>query len=209
MRIALISDIHAETGRLETALSALKKEGYDECYCLGDTVEESPPKEKETLACTDIVREKCKEWILGNHDAYALRKRIFSSQRITEYLSDALIMKQEKGIILAHIAPSWPCSPHTNQYIALESYIETPPRAAIEFEQKPFDVAFIGHTHKPAAFDSTGSAHYFARTEKIKLNRQLRWLVSVGAVGNSRDSNKAASCAIYDDKKRTLTVLRI
>ncbi len=209
MRIALISDIHAETGRLETALSALKKEGYDECYCLGDTVEESPPREKETLACTDIVREQCKEWILGNHDAYALRKRLFSSLRITEYLSDALIMKQQEGIIFAHIAPSWPCSPHTKQYLALESYIETPQRAAIEFEQKQFDVAFIGHTHKPAAFSSDGKAHYFTNTENIKLDKQSRWLVSIGAIGNSRDNNKAASCAIYDDKKRTLTLLRI
>ncbi len=208
MREAFISDIHAEEKRLLTAIRLLKEHGYDRMYCLGDLVEESPPKEAETRACADIVREHCAAWIMGNHDSYALRKAIFKDAKTAEYLSAARLAIREDAKIYAHISPTLTCTPDISNFLGRSSYVDTPDKAMWEFENDSFSLAFIGHTHVPEAFGSDGSRHSFTKTKTLELDPNLRWILSVGAVGFSRDYNKALSCAIYDSKAATFTVIR-
>src|SRR3989344_4001223 len=64
MRIALISDVHANLEALEAVLTDIKKEGVDKIYCLGDIVGYGPnPKE-----CVALVRERCDIVVKGNHE---------------------------------------------------------------------------------------------------------------------------------------------
>src|SRR5919205_4293806 len=64
MRIAILSDIHANYHALEAALAAVENEGADEIWCLGDTVGYGPRPNR----CCSVVRERAGLSLAGNHD---------------------------------------------------------------------------------------------------------------------------------------------
>ncbi len=68
MRLAVISDIHANLYALEAVLEEIDRDPPDEIWCLGDTVGYGPrPNE-----CCAIVRDRCSRTLVGNHDLVAL-----------------------------------------------------------------------------------------------------------------------------------------
>jgi diadenosine tetraphosphatase ApaH/serine/threonine PP2A family protein phosphatase len=74
-------------------------------------------------------------------------------------------------------------------------------------------VTFCGHVHAPALYHSRpeGGARHFAPTPGIAmpLLGSRRWLALPGSVGQPRDGNPAACCALYDTASTTLTTLRV
>ena len=66
MRIAIISDIHANIYALEAVLKDIhKRKNIEEIICLGDVVGYYPfPNE-----CIELIQEQCSITMLGNHDA--------------------------------------------------------------------------------------------------------------------------------------------
>src|SRR5512147_3013795 len=61
---AIISDIHSNLEALQAVLDDIEKRGIDTIYCLGDVIGYGPnPRE-----CLDLVIEKTKLCVLGNHD---------------------------------------------------------------------------------------------------------------------------------------------
>ena len=67
MKLAVISDIHANLEALETVLKDIDSVKPDEIVCLGDVVGYGAnPSE-----CLAIVKERCSSIVLGNHDEAA------------------------------------------------------------------------------------------------------------------------------------------
>ena len=64
MRIAIVSDIHANLAAFEAVIAHAKSIGYDKMVCLGDVVGYGP----DPVECIDLVREHCEWSLLGNHD---------------------------------------------------------------------------------------------------------------------------------------------
>lgn len=64
MRIAIVSDIHANLAAFEAVLAHARAIGYDRMVCLGDVVGYGP----DPVECVDLVRELCEFTLLGNHD---------------------------------------------------------------------------------------------------------------------------------------------
>ena len=64
MRIAVLSDIHANYHALEAVFAAVDAERVDEVWCLGDTVGYGPRPNR----CCTIVRERTALCLAGNHD---------------------------------------------------------------------------------------------------------------------------------------------
>ena len=63
---AIISDIHSNIEALTTVLKDIDERGISTIYCLGDVVGYGAnPKE-----CLDLVIEKTKNCVQGNHDYY-------------------------------------------------------------------------------------------------------------------------------------------
>ena len=76
MRIAIITDIHEDFPSLQHVCSKAGREGYDLMVCLGDICGYSPAyyryaSQRDARACLDLVREKCRIVIPGNHDMHA------------------------------------------------------------------------------------------------------------------------------------------
>ena len=70
VRIAVISDIHGNLAALEAVLAAVAGR-CDQVWCLGDVVGYGArPNE-----CVDVVRDRCRVVLAGNHDLAACGRR--------------------------------------------------------------------------------------------------------------------------------------
>ncbi len=80
MRIAVLSDIHANLHALEAVLADVDAATVDEVWCLGDVVGYGPrPNE-----CCAIVEERAAFSLCGNHDLAAL-----GTLDVSEFSGDA------------------------------------------------------------------------------------------------------------------------
>jgi hypothetical protein len=67
VRVAVISDIHADLPALERVLSTIRATEPDEVWCLGDVVGLGGRNPAEAVG---LVRENCAVVLAGNHDAW-------------------------------------------------------------------------------------------------------------------------------------------
>ena len=83
------------------------------------------------------------------------------------------------------------------------------------FDEFTFRLIFVGHIHFPCLFAEKNNEACVARkipiehTRPIELARNDRYIVSVGAVGYSRDGIKKIRYGIYDDDAYTLEIRSI
>lgn len=71
MKIIVLTDIHANLPALQAALQAIRREGYDELFHVGDAIAIGPhPGE-----CMALLRAlPAAHFIMGNHDAYFAKR---------------------------------------------------------------------------------------------------------------------------------------
>ncbi|MEX0720002.1 MAG: metallophosphoesterase family protein [Balneolaceae bacterium] len=195
-KIALISDIHANLPALQAILKILEKEQPDVWICLGDLVGYGPhPKE-----CIEEIRERNIICVQGNHDAGVagnLKLQHFKNpnRRLIELSQDLITKEQRKWLsslplILSDEEQLWiaahasPVEPEKWQY--LESAIKV--RILLpKLEQR---LCFVGHTHRPAMVSDAIGLNKFEKGHKYFINP--------GSVGQPRDGDSRASCAIVD-----------
>src|SRR3954463_4404890 len=75
MRLALISDLHANELALDAVLADAARAGYDELVCLGD-VATLGPRPSAVLARLRDLGCRC---VLGNHDEFMLEAALVHS----------------------------------------------------------------------------------------------------------------------------------
>jgi putative phosphoesterase len=185
MRVALISDIHANLAALEAVLDDVP--AVDRIVCCGDIV---GYYDRPNEVCA-IVRRRGIACIRGNHDAYvigALEPRIENRlsyrtdwTRATiadthlEWLkglgTDLRIDQEGRRLWLRHASP-W--DEETYLYPDAES-------ALARLEIAVNETLAVGHTHRPLHRAVDGG-----------------WLLNPGSVGQPRDWNPRASYAIFD-----------
>ena len=66
MKIAIISDIHANLQALQATLKDIEKRNVDQIICLGDTIS----KGIHPTECLELVRSKCEIVLRGNCDRH-------------------------------------------------------------------------------------------------------------------------------------------
>src|SRR5881394_2974284 len=70
LRIALISDVHANLPAFRAVLDDVAEAGVDETWCLGDLVGYGAQPDE----CVALAREACQVCLVGNHDLVVLDK---------------------------------------------------------------------------------------------------------------------------------------
>ena len=209
MRIAIISDIHANLEALNTTLKYIKDNAIDKIFCLGDIVGYGPnPNE-----CVELIAENCEKVIMGNHDHavlgltsveyfndFAKISTAWTAKKISEenkaYLAKLVFSFDNEQYRLVHATPS---EPELWHYILSES------DAFHEFNHFQQHVCFIGHSHFPIVFSKKG----FSRERKLKLEKRNKYIVNVGSIGQPRDGNPMTCFCIYNPDKNTLEYIRL
>jgi diadenosine tetraphosphatase ApaH/serine/threonine PP2A family protein phosphatase len=216
MRIAILSDIHANLEALVEVERAVRQLSPDAVLCLGDVVGYgASPNE-----CCDRVRALAGVVLLGNHDAAvcgrmdygyyydaARRALDWTAQRLSpenlEWLRSLPYTHQAAGVGFSHGSPVLPAE---YEYVfALEQARELLPH----LKRLP-EATFIGHSHLCKAFSLAEDGEVAdVGAERIELRPDLRYIVSVGSVGQPRDYDNRACFVTYDDQARRAEYHRV
>lgn len=211
MKIAVISDIHANLEALEACFKKIDELKPDEIVCLGDLVDYcAQPNE-----CVDFIRLRVKHVVLGNHDEAQFRYEIaegFSDNAHTSSLYTRTIIKKEhigyfktlprtlalENLFFVHSSPSEP---------AYYSYILTPRMADINFSYFRERICFIGHSHLPVIFEQ--NTLDVREVEPGFLDPRKRYIINVGSVGQPRDWDPKLSFGLLDTKSNVYENVRV
>lgn len=196
--LGIVSDIHGNLAGLELSLAHLHRLGATEYMCLGDVVDGGP----DNTGAINCLRERSIPCVRGNHDAW-------NSLRLDYELQDwltALPNQLMRGdALFTHVSPRQRHERKINDHI----------EAWNVFEECAAPVIFIGHTHVSDIF-TTDSDHptmagrlSFTCNTWTPLSPKHRFIISVGAVGYSRDHRKTIRCGLYDSNNSRVQICEI
>jgi predicted phosphodiesterase len=214
MRIAVLSDIHANYHALEAVLAAVDAERVDEVWCLGDTVGYGPRPNR----CCTIVRERTAVCLAGNHDLAVTgeiplgefsRGASLAAQWTREVIApenlaylQTLKPQGHEGIVgLYHASPRDP----------VWEYVLSTLLAELCLDEQSHRVCLVGHSHVALSFVRRQGE--LATGEPRRNGAQLdlaagEWLINPGSVGQPRDGDPRASWLLLDLDGLTASFLR-
>lgn len=203
MRIALISDIHANLEALQAVLNDIEKHKADVIHCLGDVVGYG----SDPSACLTLVDKTCEIKLIGNHDHAALGESStddyspvakVAADWTKKVLSDKDISIMESFTVDAAVEDSHLV--HASPFEPLEfHYILSPQDARHAFPCFTKQLCFFGHTHVPMIFTEVKNG-----LPRQKIGHSFmpdtdgRYLINIGSVGQPRDNDPRASYVIHD-----------
>jgi diadenosine tetraphosphatase ApaH/serine/threonine PP2A family protein phosphatase len=219
MRIALITDVHANRQAMQAVLDHVAGQAVDSHALLGDFVGYGGDPGWVIDTIRGLVARGAVA-VQGNHDAAVARGSLPSMRADARLVVDwtreqlqpaqidflaSLPLTQELGDMLFV---------HANAYEpAAWDYVQGRAEAVRSMHATRARVTFCGHMHDPRLYhlSGTGKAGEFVPTsgEPIPLLGSRRWLAIPGSTGQPRDGNPAACYAVYDDAKAELTFWRV
>ena len=213
MRIAVLSDIHANLAALD-AVRAELPDALDETWVLGDIVGYGPQPNEVIRALQEMGARS----VLGNHDGAAIgtvdhedfnpeaRAAIVWTAGVVDpnarsYLATLPEVRRDGELTAVHGSPRDP----------VWEYITGPGVAAANLDAFETRICLFGHTHLPVVFHADdGRMQVVAATPDapIRINAG-RALVNPGSVGQPRDGNPAAAFAVMDTEQGVVEFRRV
>jgi diadenosine tetraphosphatase ApaH/serine/threonine PP2A family protein phosphatase len=212
MRIAVISDVHANLPALEAVLAALGD--VDAIWHLGDVVGYGPHPDEVVAR----LRDAGAVGVRGNHDVAAL------GELDHEYFNPAA--RRAVEWTAAHLAPetrAWLAAlperleleamtlVHGSPREPIWEYILTPPIARASLAAFATPVCLFGHTHRPAIWGELDGRLVQVQPDdgsELFLDGS-RTMLNPGSVGQPRDGDPRASAAVLDTEARTIAWRRV
>jgi diadenosine tetraphosphatase ApaH/serine/threonine PP2A family protein phosphatase len=218
MRIAILTDIHANREAFEACLADAARRGAERLVLLGDIVGYGADpvwavrRTRELADGGAIV-------IKGNHDeaavadrggmtadagAAAAWTREVLDAEAKRYLDTLPMEVEEEDRLYVHADAQ-----HPTRW----RYTRDAEDARAALDAVRARVVLCGHVHIPALYGLTAAAKIVAHRPMaevaVPLTRPRRWLAVIGSVGQPRDGNPAAAYAMLDTEANALTSLRV
>jgi predicted phosphodiesterase len=218
MRYLILSDIHSNQEALDAVMTHVRRKRWDKAVCLGDVVGYAA---NPNQAVDQVRRLKPMAAIRGNHDKVC--SGVEDGEMFNRIAYEAAMWTRKK---LTRTNLKWlkalPEGPRVvdgafaishGTPLDEDAYIFGEIEALNVFRQTDFPVCFFGHSHFPVVFALSDEAIFTLLTIgpsfRVKLHEGMRYLINPGSVGQPRDGNPMASYAIYDAKKRVVTIYRV
>ena len=199
MRIAIVSDIHANRQAFEAVLDAIEASDCEEMWCLGDLVGYGADPD----ACVELARRHAAVCLAGNHDlgvrgslpleqfsrgaalaAKWTQETIVPDTR--EYLNGLEPLNLDEEVGLYHASPRDP----------VWEYVLSPLQAELCLDAQSHRVCLIGHSHVALSFSRADGQSATGQTrapgEQLDIS-QGEWLINPGSVGQPRDGDPRAA----------------
>lgn len=215
MKLAIVSDIHANLPALRAVLADMDEQGVGRALCLGDVVGYGP----HPTECIDLIRERCEVVVCGNHDeallmgglGFHVRARdairwtkaqlepgFFSGPRVRErwdFVTKLALRHEEGGDLFLHGSPEDETSDYLMPHEASMGPTPKLERIFGAFEKR----LFLGHTHFPMVMTEDYETWRPEEVEHRWLCRDDRKvIINVGSVGQPRDRDPRACYVIVD-----------
>jgi predicted phosphodiesterase len=221
VKLALISDIHANLEAFRATLADIAVRGVDRIVCLGDIVGyNTQPAECIALLCH--ANALC---IAGNHDLAvcgrittgdftrtAARAVAWTQQHLTReefaFLGGLpLTANIANQLIAVHGAlhPQVDCATirldnDERRMQSFQALIAEPSRARI---------CAFGHTHRAGAYEFRAGRAALRHEETLRLQNDAYYLINPGTVGQPRGRDCGASYMVLDLAQRSVTLHRV
>ena len=212
MRFAIFGDIHANLHALQAVINDTREQGCTHHICMGDIVGYNAfPRE-----CLAVVRELDCPTVKGNHDEQVsmgetqeglnplaeealdwTRNQLDETDK--QWLRELRIQRLVRDFTIVHATLD---TPHK------WGYVTTALDAAASFTYQHTALCFIGHTHRPIIYHRDHSVNSFA-FETLTIEKNQKYLINVGSVGQPRDGDWRAAYAIYDTDTNEVVLRRI
>jgi predicted phosphodiesterase len=217
LRVAVLSDIHANLPALRAVLDAVDEAEVEEVWCLGDVVGYGAQPD----ACTELVRERCSICLVGNHDlavlggldtssfsetaAAAVEWTLAAASEDTlNYLRGLEPTGSREGIGLSHASPRDP----------IWEYVLSTDQAEAGLEAQEERIGLIGHSHvslffcRPATTGRGNTQGAQAGDGAFLGLESGEWLLNPGSVGQPRDGDPRAAWLELDTEELTASFHR-
>jgi predicted phosphodiesterase len=204
MKVAVISDIHANRHAFEATLDAVAASDAAELWCLGDLVGYGA----EPDACVELARKHVAVCLAGNHDlavtgAIALDEFSRGASLAAQWTRE--VIAPENLAFLAGLSPQGQESEiglyHASPRDPVWEYVLSTLLAELCFSQQRNRICLIGHSHVALSF--VRHEGELATGEPRRDGAQLdlaggEWLLNPGSVGQPRDGDPRASWLMLD-----------
>lgn len=222
MKLALLSDIHANIQAFEACLAHADTQGAQQFALLGDLVGYGA----DPVAVVQRAQELAANGALlvkGNHDALAVtppaqvntvgdstaawtHAQLDTGQR--QFLDKLPLTQQLRTVLLVHASLD---DPQLWRYV----YDERAAAASLDAAADRPEVRYVfgGHVHLQTLYYRGAGAGLmkFMPTPgvAIPVPRHRHWLATIGSVGQPRDGHTQAMYALFDSEKLQLTFHRV
>jgi predicted phosphodiesterase len=213
MRVAVISDVHANRHALDAVLDAVEAEGPDAVWCLGDTVGYGPQPNE----CCDLVHDRCDLCLVGNHDLVVLGTLAvsdFNEEAAAAALWTTDVLTEPARDFLAGLEPAADALRvslyHASARDPVWEYILTEEAARATFELATADLILVGHSHVALALrqdDGRIAGGLAPAGAEVALHG--RWILNPGSVGQPRDGDPRAAWLLLDLDRRLASFRRV
>lgn len=218
MRIAILTDIHANREAFAAVLADVDQRKVQQIVLLGDIVGYGPDPE---WCCTRAMQLAGAGALVvqGNHDAAvaksdtsmnitARRAMDWTRPRLSPgqvaFLSGLPMTHRIGDVLFVHASANDP-----QDWI----YVTSAQRAMPSFRVCQDRVIFCGHVHVPRLvscdINNRVAEQPIPMGNPVPLIRSRRWLAVVGAVGQPRDGRPQAGYAVMDTVRNELSFMRV
>jgi diadenosine tetraphosphatase ApaH/serine/threonine PP2A family protein phosphatase len=204
MKVAVISDIHANRHAFEATLQDVAASDAAELWCLGDLVGYGADPD----ACVELAREHVAVCLAGNHDL-----AVTGEISLDEFSRGASLAAQwtreviapENLAFLAGLSPTGRESSvglyHASPLDPVWEYVLSALLAELCLDAQPDRVCLVGHSHVALSF--VRNEGELATGEPRREGAELEigtgeWLLNPGSVGQPRDGDPRASWLLLD-----------
>ncbi len=213
MRLAIISDIHGNLEAFREVLSDIDQNRVDGLACLGDNIGYGPESEE----VVKLICERDIPCVMGNHELAIVDPTYLdwmnpAAQRslvITqEYLSQdtlSYIYNLRRSMIFHGGLCVHGCPPNSITRYLIEISRKQLKELFLSMEEK---MCFVGHTHflELISFDGEEVTQAPLCEGLNFMQRDQRYIVNAGSVGQPRDGNNNAKYVVWDDSSGTIEV---
>lgn len=222
MRLALLSDIHANIQAFDACLAHASAQGAQQFALLGDLVGYGADPVAVVQRAQALAAAGA--WLIkGNHEAMTVspparvnsvgdstaawtHAQLDSSQR--DFLDKLPLTIQQNAILLVHASVD---GPELWRYV----YDERAAAASLDAATAMPEVRYVfgGHVHMQTLYYRGTGAGLMKFTPTpgvaVPVPRHRHWLATIGSVGQPRDGNPQAMYALFDLEKLQLTFQRV
>ena len=215
MRIAVLSDIHANYHALESALQIIDRKGCDKMVFLGDILTYGVEVERVVESVSERVFMNSALLIKGNHDEFYLDLLQGSKQinldRYPDWIRESIEFTYGKlplavweqldfadyyvteGVYFSHANPF----PEGNwTYLSTPKVLE---EAAMVLQDGGYTTGVFGHTHRPLHFVFEGRSHVVRGDSAVKKIKKAIQIFNSGSVGQPRTERPRQSTLLWLD----------
>ena len=223
MKLALLSDIHANLHALDACLAHAEAAGAQGYALLGDLVGYGAFPGEVVARCQALVAAGAAA-VQGNHDHYALvdpsqaQKMAHTGVAWTQQqlgpaeraFLGALPMTARMGsALLVHASAD---APERWHYVTDSNAAERSMAAATQLDPA-IRYVFCGHVHEQALYFLTPTAKLMRFSPQpgvpVPVPPHRQWLAIAGSCGQPRDGDTRAMYALFDPDAATITFQRV